>query len=75
MVTVRAGKFMMKLTTWVIASKDLDPIEARDKIFKGITGVEGTKEEFERINEMLEKYPIFKKFDLENEKCKQSLEK
>jgi hypothetical protein len=64
----------MKMITFVIASKDLGIEEARRKIFKGITGVEGTKEEFERINEMLKKYPIFKKFDLEDEKCKQSLE-
>ena len=75
MVTVRAGKFQMCLISWVIATntneatgKGLDPIEARKRIFKGITGVEGTREEFEKINEMLERYPIFKKFDLGNEK-------
>ena len=72
MVVVRAGKFMMRLITWVIATntneatgKGLDPIEARRIVFKGITGVEGTREEFEKINEMLDRYPIFKKFVLE----------
>ena len=75
MVVVRAGKFMMRLITWVIATNTneatgmgLDPKEARRLVFKGITGVEGTREEFEKINEMLDRYPIFKKFDLGNEK-------
>lgn len=74
MVVVKAGKFQMCLISWVIATntdetmgKGLDPIEARRKIFEGITGVEGTREEFERINEMLDRYPIFKKFDLGEE--------
>ena len=73
-MTVRAGKFMMCLISWVIATntneatgKGLDPIEARRKIFKGITGVEGTPKEFAEINEMLGRYPIFKKFDLGGE--------
>lgn len=66
MVTVRAGKFSMCLISWVIATDpkgELDPKEARKEIFKGITGVNGTPEEFEKINEMLERYPIFKKFE------------
>ena len=46
--------------------KGFDPVEARKKVFKGVTGVEGTREEFERINEMLRQYPVFKPFDLED---------
>ena len=62
---------MMCIISWVVVTntneatgKGLDPIEARRRVFKGITGVEGTREEFEKINEMLEQYPVFPPFDI-----------
>ena len=33
-------------------------------IFKGISGVRGDLKEFEEINVLLEKYPVFPLFDL-----------
>ena len=74
MAIVKAGKFMMRIITWVMVTGDnygkgVDPDEARKRVFKGITGVEGTRKEFKKINAMLRKYRVFKPFDLEdNEK-------
>jgi len=66
MGTVRAGKFIMCVVTWVIMS---DGTEApRKRIFKGITSVEGTKKEFKKINALLRKYPVFPPFDLSDMK-------
>ena len=72
MVTVRAGKFMMRLITFAVVvdggdGKGLEWEEARKKVFRGITAVEGTPEEFERINEMLRRYPVFKEFGIVEE--------
>lgn len=71
MAAVRAGKFMMRLVTFMLVTNDeilgkpLDWEEARKKVFKGITAVEGTPEEFKRINEMLRRCPVYKKFEIE----------
>ena len=57
---VRAGKFMMRILTWVIVAPDTN-----DKsVFKGITGVEGTLKEFKKINALLKRYPVYPPFDL-----------
>lgn len=54
MVIVRAGKFMMLILAWVIATSTVN-----DKtVFKGITGVEGSLKEFKKINALLKKCPI-----------------
>lgn len=63
MSTVRAGKFMMRILTYVLVSKEM-PSEEASRVFKGITSVEGTDEEFREINRLLERFPVFKKFDL-----------
>ena len=77
MAVVRGGKFMMRLVTFaVLTTKDedngyigepLDWEEARKRIFRGITAVEATTEEFKRINEMLRRIPVFKEFKIEEE--------
>lgn len=71
MAVVRAGKFMMSIVTFKlltndeISGKPLGWEEARKKVFRGISAVEATPEEFKRINEMLRKCPVFKEFETE----------
>ena len=75
MAVVKAGKFMMRIVTFAMVTiedkdngylgKGLDWEKARKKVFKGITGVEGTPEEFKQINEMLTRIPAYKKFEIE----------
>ncbi len=73
MAIVNAGKFMMSLVSFAIVAnegkgnlgKGLDWEEARDRVFKGMTQVEGTPEEFAQINEMLSRIPVFKPFEIE----------
>ena len=71
MAIVGAGKFMMRIVTFKlltnkeILGKPLDWEEARKKVFKRITGVEGTPKEFRRINKMLGGCPVFKQFEIE----------
>ena len=64
---VKAGKFKMRIVTWalVMGEKGMDLDEARKRVFKGITGVEGTTKEFRQINRMLKRHPVFKPFDLD----------
>lgn len=56
MVVVRAGKFTMCIVAYAMSGDD--------KAFKGISGVEGNLKEFEELNMLLEKYPVFPFFDL-----------
>lgn len=71
MAAVRAGKFIMRLITFMLVTDDkilgkpLDWEEARKEVFKRITAVEATPEEFKRINEMLRRCPVFKQFEIE----------
>lgn len=73
MVVVRAGKFLMRLVTFrfIMDGKVFkDPLgweEARNKVFKGITGVEATTAEFREINEKLRTCPVFLPFKIEGE--------
>ena len=71
MVVVRAGKFQMRLVTFMLVTNGKilkEPMswdEARDKVFKGITGVEATDEEFREINTRLKRCPVYKPFKIE----------
>ncbi len=73
MAVIKAGKFMMRLVTFAIVAdegkgnlgKGLNWEEARGRVFKGMTQVDGTKEEFRQINEMLSRIPVFKPFEIE----------
>lgn len=56
MVVVRAGKFSMCIVSFAMTGEK--------SIFKGISGVRGDLKEFEEINVLLEKYPVFPLFDL-----------
>ncbi len=73
MAVVKAGKFMMSLVSFAIVAnesngnlgKGLDWEEARKRVFKGMTQVEGTTRDFRQINEMLSRIPVFKPFEIE----------
>lgn len=73
MVVVRAGKFMMRIVTFMlltdksILGEPLDWDDARKRVFKGITGVEASPEEFRKINEQLKRCPVYKQFKIEEE--------
>jgi len=56
MVVVRAGKFTMCIVAFAMTGED--------SVFQGITGVEGTLQEFRDLNALLEKYPVHPFFDL-----------
>ena len=56
MTVARAGKFTMCIVAYAMTGED--------KVFKGISGVEGNLKEFEDVNKLLEKYPVFPFFDL-----------
>ncbi|MGB7533012.1 MAG: hypothetical protein WA977_08595 [Halobacteriota archaeon] len=56
MVVVRAGKFTMCIVAFAMSGED--------SVFQGITGVEGSLQEFRDLNALLEKYPVYPFFDL-----------
>lgn len=73
MVVVKAGKFQMRLVTFMfvtngkIFKEPMDWDEARNKVFKGITGVEATEKEFKEINTRLKRCPVYKSFKIEED--------
>lgn len=58
MAVVRAGKFTMCIVAYAISGDD--------KVFKGISGVEGSIKEFKELNVLLAKYPVYPPFNLGN---------
>jgi hypothetical protein len=56
MVVVRAGKFTMCVVAYALSGED--------NVFKGITGVEGNLKEFQDLNALLTKYPVYPLFDV-----------
>ena len=53
---VRAGKFTMCIVAYAMSGED--------SVFQGITGVEGSLKEFEDLNALLTKYPVYPQFDV-----------
>ena len=56
MAVVRAGKFTMCVVAYAMSGDD--------SVFKGISGVEGSLKEFQDLNELLAKHPVYPPFDV-----------
>ena len=57
----------MFITDRAIFKEPMDWDAARDKVFKGITGVEATDDEFGEINARLKRCPVFRPFKIGKE--------